>query len=200
MHELTAEQLHAVMPSATLKSIEACLPHINAALAEFAIDNPKRVAAFISQIAHETGQLHWLREVWGPTKDQLHYDPPSNLAKGLGNTKPGDGKKYRGRGGLQITGKSNYRVYGRLLSLPLEEQPELAELPDYAFRIAGAFWNQLNLNPLADIEDFKKITLRINGGYNGLAEREQFYRRAKQALANASTGDRPVAPITRPIA
>ena len=179
---VTAEQLQAIMTSANAKSIDACLPHINAALAEVAINTPMRVAAFVAQIAHETGQLQWLREIWGPTKAQLRYDPPSNLAKSLGNTKPGDGKKYRGRGALQITGKYNYRSYGKWLKIPLEEQPELAELPEYAFLIAGTFWHQNNLNTLADAGDFKAITKRINGGYNGLAERKQYYRRAKQVL------------------
>ena len=89
---LTAEQLHAIMPNAILKSIELCVGHINAAIEEFSIDTPKRAAAFVAQIAHETGQLCWLREIWGPTKAQLRYDPPAKLARELGNTKPGDGK------------------------------------------------------------------------------------------------------------
>ena len=182
MNTLTAEQLRAIMPSANAHTVDTYLPHLNAVLVEFGINKPVRIAVFVAQIAHETGQLHWLCEVWGPTKAQLRYDPPSNLAKSLGNTKPGDGKKYQGRGALQITGKYNYRSYGKWLKIPLEEQPELAELPEYAFLIAGTFWHQNDLNTLADDGDFKGITKRINGGYNGLAEREQYYTKAKQVL------------------
>ena len=185
MNTLTAEQLRAIMPSANKQSVATYLPHINAAMETVAINTPIRIAAFVAQIAHETGQLHWLREVWGPTKAQLRYDPPSNLAKSLGNTKPGDGKKFRGRGALQITGQYNYRSYGKWLKIPLEEQPELAELPEYAFLIAGTFWLLNNLNTFADDGDIKGITKRINGGYNGLVEREAFYQRAKQVLGIA---------------
>ena len=178
----TAEQLIQIMPHANPATVGQCTPYIKECLTEFEIDTPLRAAAFLAQIAHETGSLEWLREIWGPTPQQRKYDPPNALAKQLGNILKGDGKKFRGRGAIQLTGRANYKKYGQWLQLPLEEQPELAEQPAYAFRIAGAFWHQNNLNTLADVGKFETITRRINGGTNGLAERKAFYARAKKVL------------------
>jgi putative chitinase len=176
---ITREQLKAVMPNATGININACVGPINAALEEFHIDTPARIAAFIAQIAHETGELKYMREIWGPTKAQTGYEG----RKDLGNTQPGDGKRYKGRGAFQLTGRANYRQYGKLLKLPLEEQPSLAELPENSFRIAGAYWNSRHCSELADKGEFAAITRAINGGLNGQAERLRFWSAAKKALA-----------------
>lgn len=185
MRELTGEQLHAIMPALAEGKRHAFLPFIQMALAEFAIDSAARHAAFLAQLAHESGQLRFMEELWGPTPAQQRYEPPSTLARALGNTEVGDGKRFKGRGPIQITGRANYRRYGDLLSVDLEAQPQLACRPELAFRIAALFWNKNGLNALADeasVAAFKRITKRINGGFNGLADRERFYAVACSTL------------------
>ena len=182
---LTLEQLRSIMPNLTEARGGELLPFLQAALAEFTIDPPPRAAAFLAQVAHESGQFRFMEELWGPTEAQRRYEPPSALATRLGNTEPGDGKRFKGRGPIQITGRANYRRYGALLGLDLLADPARAAGPDVGFRIAGLFWRENGLNELADIatdNTFQKITKRINGGLNGLAERQKFYERARQVL------------------
>ncbi|MEQ1624980.1 MAG: glycoside hydrolase family 19 protein, partial [Sediminibacterium sp.] len=100
----------------------------------------------------------------------------------LGNTESGDGKRFKGRGAIQLTGRANYKKYGQLLGLDLENNPKLAESAEHGFRIAAAFWKTHGLNELADSGLFKSITKRINGGTNGLAERTEFYERALEYM------------------
>jgi putative chitinase len=102
--------------------------------------------------------------------------------KSLGNTQPGDGKRYKGRGPIQLTGRNNYRKAGAALHLDLESKPELAAQPDVGYRVAGWFWKTHGLNELADKGEFVQITKRVNGGTHGLARREEFYKRAKEVL------------------
>jgi len=104
----------------------------------------------------------------------------------LGDTLPGDGRRYKGRGPIQLTGRANYRDYGKVLDLPLEQNPTLAAQPYVGFRIAGAFWVKNGCNELADRKLFGAITQRINGGQNGRASRELFYSRALRALATVA--------------
>ena len=92
----------------------------------------------------------------------------------------------QGAGLIQLTGRANYRRYGRALGVDLIEQPERAATPQVGFRVAGLFWKQNGLNDLADAQRFKAITRRINGGFNGLADRINFYERAKQLFQVAS--------------
>ena len=164
---------------------------LNKAMVEFGITTPQRVAAFIAQIAHETGQLQWLEEIWGPTTAQTRYDPPTALAKRLGNIEPGDGKRYKGRGPIQITGRANYRKYGAKLGLPLEAQPELAAQPAHGARIAACYWRDHGLNELADantLAAFQQITRKINGGLNGFADRVERWEMAKQFFGIETPG------------
>jgi predicted chitinase len=149
----------------------------------YGVDTMLRTAAFIAQLAHESGELRFMEELWGPTAAQQRYEPESILATRLGNSEPGDGRRFKGRGPIQITGRSNYRRYGDLLSVDLVGQPELAAQPEVAFSIAGLFWASNRLNELADAQDFVAITKRINGGTNGLADRQKYYERAKSVLA-----------------
>ncbi|GEM88189.1 glycoside hydrolase family 19 protein [Meiothermus granaticius] len=148
------------------------------AFRKYEITNSKRQAAFLAQALHETGGLRWLEEIWGPTPAQQRYEGRLDL----GNTQPGDGYRYRGRGIFQLTGRNNYRNAGAALGIPLEERPELAVRPEYAALIAGWYWKSRNLSPLADAGDFLSITRRINGGLNGLADRLQWWAKAKTAL------------------
>jgi putative chitinase len=179
---LTVAQLRAIMPNLKADKAADYFPHLTAAMEEFEISaNVLREAAFLAQVAHESGEFRYMREIWGPTptRAQKGYEGRADL----GNTQPGDGKRFKGRGPIQITGRANYKKYGALLGLPLTDQPEMAETPAVAFRVAGAFWKTHGLNELADQQAFKRITKIINGGYNGLEDRTKYYNRAKQVLA-----------------
>ena len=182
---LTTEQLQTIMPGLPAARREQFFPFLTAAIAEFAIDAPARTAAFLAQLAHESGQFKFMQEIWGPTPAQQRYEPTTTLSTTLGNTQVGDGRRFKGRGPIQITGRANYRRFGDLLGLSLVDNPDSAALPEVAFRVAGLFWSKKGLNELADRvtpEAFREITRRINGGFNGLAERERFYEAAKSAL------------------
>ena len=185
---LTSEQLQSIMPGLSAKKNGELLPFLQAAMQEFGIDAPARAAAFLAQLAHESGQFRFMEEIWGPTPAQRRYDPPGRLADALGNTEPGDGRRFKGRGPIQITGRANYRRFGELLGVELVSDPAPAAGPELAFRIAALFWSKKGLNELADranADAFREITRRINGGFNGLAERQKFYRTARTVLAVA---------------
>ena len=182
---LTAEHVQAIMPAVSRQKRDTLLPYLQAALTEFSIQAPARAAAFLAQLAHESGQFRFMEEIWGPTPAQRRYEPVSTLAANLGNTEPGDGKRFKGRGPIQITGRANYRRFGDLLGTDLVADPARAALPELAFRIAGLFWSKKGLNELADRathEAFREITRRINGGYNGLDDRLKFYTAACAVL------------------
>jgi len=174
---VTKEQLLAIMPLAGSRADEFLAP-LNDAMREYAIDTDRREAAFLAQIAHESGQLRFTRELWGPTAAQSRYEGRADL----GNTEPGDGKRFLGRGLIQLTGRANYRVCGDALGLDLIDSPRLLEQPPAACRSATWFWQRHDLNTLADQEQFRAITRRINGGLNGIQEREAYYARALKAL------------------
>lgn len=153
---------------------------LTAAMDEFEIDTPERQAAFLAQLAHESGRFKYVRELWGPTPAQVKYEGRVDL----GNTFTGDGFRFRGRGLIQITGRDNYRRIGAALGMSdILEHPEILEEPANAARSAGWFWKTHGLNDLADQGDFIRITRRINGGVNGLAERQALWESAKAALA-----------------
>ena len=153
-------------------------PFLNAAMTEFEIDTPIRQAAFIAQVLHESGMLKWTSEIWGPTLAQRNYENRDDL----GNTIPGDGLRFRGRGLLQTTGRSNYLRTGKALGVDLIANPEKLAEPELASRSAGWFWRQNGCNAFADKEQFVLLTRRINGGINGLEDRQRLYEAAKEAL------------------
>jgi putative chitinase len=173
---VTLAELREVMTTLQQTKAAAYLPPLNKAMAEFHIESRLRKAAFLGQVAHESGELKWFHEL----ASGMEYDISKNpkLARGLGNVNPGDGPRYKGRGPIQLTGRANYRACGKALGLDLEENPDIAVEPGVAFRTAGWFWDTHGLNALADKEDYKLITRRINGGYNGYDDRVQYYERA----------------------
>jgi predicted chitinase len=177
------------MPKLPQAKRQLYLPFINKIMEIYEIDTPLRASAFLAQIAHESAELRFMEELWGPTEQQKKYEPPSNVAKSLGNTQPGDGFRYRGRGPIQITGRANYKKYGDLLKVDLVGNPDLAAAPQYAFSTAGLFWKSNRLNELADVQDFTTITKRINGGLTGLPERQKYYEIAKDVLSAEDPGD-----------
>jgi putative chitinase len=150
-----------------------------AAMAEFDINTTPRQAAFLAQVLHESGMLRYTTEIWGPTPAQARYEG----RKDLGNTEPGDGVRFMGRGLLETTGRANYDATGQALGVDLLSDPEQLAQPELAARSAGWFWRVHGLNELADVGDFRRITLRINGGTTGLDERVALYARAQQVLA-----------------
>lgn len=175
---MNAQQL-AVATGATLGRAAAWLVPIGAAIQEFDILTPERQAAFLAQVGHETMGLLYPREIWGPTKAQLGYEGRADL----GNTQPGDGAKYRGRGLLQITGRANYAKAGEALHLDLIGHPEILEERDMAALAGAWFWQAHGLNALADQGAFDRITLKINGGQNGATERRALWAKAKEAFS-----------------
>lgn len=152
----------------------AALQPLMDACAEFEIDTPLRIAAFLAQAAHESA---------GFTKTvEMASGEAYEYRKDLGNTFPGDGVKHKGRGYFQLTGKANYQLCGQDLGVNLVAFPELLEQPSLAARSAGWFWNKNKLNQLADNKEFERITKRINGGLNGLADRLTRYQAALDYL------------------
>ena len=165
------------------------LEPLNAAMEEFGIDTPQRQAAFLAQIAHESGSLRYVHELASGEAYEGRQD--------LGNDQPGDGVRYKGRGLIQITGKANYRACGDALGVDLVAHPELLEGPELACRSAAWFWRNaklrdgstVDLNEYADKGDIITISKIINVGIihtkikpNGLGERIASYERAQEVL------------------
>ncbi|WP_225408961.1 LysM peptidoglycan-binding domain-containing protein [Stigmatella hybrida] len=167
-------QLRKIMPNLSQAKAEQYLPHLNRAMAEANINTPKRQAAFLAQLAHESGEFRYMEEIASGAAYEGRRD--------LGNTQPGDGVRFKGRGPIQLTGRSNYRAAGQALGIDLENNPKRAADPDVGFRTAAWFWNSRNLNSYADAGNFREVTRRVNGGYNGLASREAYYQRALNVL------------------
>lgn len=182
---LTLDQLRAIMPYAG-KRAETYLDPLNRAMAEYKIDTADRQAAFLAQVAHESGSLRYVRELASGEA----YDT-GRLAERLGNTPEadGDGQKFKGHGLIQITGRFNHaRVRDRLRKRFPEtpdfvENPEALSIPQWAALSAADYWDEHNLNARADRGEFVRITRIINGGTNGLADRLAYYDRAKRVLA-----------------
>ena len=175
---ITAQQLKNILPQATSANIEMYLPFLNSLLPQFGINTPVRIAAFLAQVGHESGQLRYNKEIWGPTEAQKRYEG----RKDLGNVVGGDGTKFKGRGLIQITGRANYDAFGKAVGKDFLQTPELVETPEYAVMTACWFWKSKKLNLFADSGNFKGLTKAINGGYNGLEDRLQIWERAKKTL------------------
>lgn len=179
---MTPQTLSAIMPQLRDPARSEWCEPLQLAMDEYDINTPDRQAAFLAQIAHESGQLRYVRELWGPTPAQQTYEG----RKDLGNTKPGDGYRYRGHGLIQVTGRHNHaRVRDRLRAkfpdraVPdFEAEPEALMLREWAALSAADFWDDHGLNALADAGDFEAVTRRINGGTNGMDERIVFHERA----------------------
>lgn len=209
--------LKQIYPNSTEENRVKYANELRAAMMRYNIDNPNRMRAFLAQIGHESGQLSAvvenlnysakaLRLVFGKyfktdAEAEQYARKPEAIANvvyanrlGNGNTKSGDGWKYRGRGLIQITGKANYadadaKMYGMPMGVDLVSEPELLATPEYAAQSAAWWWDNAGLNSLSDqlggandTEVFKQITKRVNGGYNGLDDRLAIYERAKNVI------------------
>lgn len=202
MSLLTVDELRKLMPKLSLANAAVFSKYLAEAMQEFEIVSKARRCAFLSQLAHESAQLRYMEEIASGAAYEGRRD--------LGNTEVGDGRRYKGRGPIQLTGRANYRAFGRSLGVDLLAHPELAALPEHGFRIAGLYWQLHGLNELADRltltgdnEDraaFTQITKRINGGTNGLSDRLNYFRIAKQVLHVDPPSDvqEPAAPSESP--
>lgn len=139
------------------------------------LDTPLRMAHFMAQVAHESGGFRYMEEI---ASGQAYEG-----RKDLGNVNTGDGKRYKGRGPIQLTGRANYRLFGRALGIDFEEHPEVVAYPSVGLLAGCHFWQMRGLNELADADDLVAITKRVNGGTNGLAERKAYLAKAKGLFA-----------------
>ena len=152
---------------------ETFLPGINAGESDL-LTTPERLSAFLAQVLHESGEFRYLAEIASGRAYEGRAD--------LGNLQPGDGVRFKGRGLIQITGRTNYEHCGEALGLDLIAEPELLEDPAYAVASALWFWRAHGLNALADKRNLAAITHIINGGMNGWQDRLAYYQRAQDAL------------------
>lgn len=127
------------------------------------LDTGLRLANFMGQCAHESGGFRYMEEIASGRDYEGRAD--------LGNTQPGDGVRYKGRGPIQLTGRANYRRVGRLIGIDLEAHPEIVSHPSIGLLVGCVFWSEAGLNALADADEQLSITRRINGGKNGLQDR-----------------------------
>ncbi|MBC2659825.1 glycoside hydrolase family 19 protein [Pseudomonas sp. MSSRFD41] len=205
---LTEQQLLQILPNARPVA-GVFVPALNRAMARWKIDSRVRQAAFLAQVGHESGQLRSLVESLNYSAEALartwpnRFTPqtagayarqPEKIANkvyggrmGNGPEASGDGWRFRGRGLLQVTGRSNYRAAGEGLGLPLEAQPELLEQAENAAQSAAWWWAQHGLNELADAGRFQDIGSIINTGAtgrvpNGATDRKALYELALKVL------------------
>lgn len=174
MYPLTTNQLIACMPGLTAVRAGSMAPHLVRAMEEGDITTMLRCAAFLAQLGHESCSLRYMEELASGSAYEGRKD--------LGNTQPGDGVRFKGRGPIQLTGRNNYRLAGKALGLDLEGHPEQAALPSVGFRTTCWFWKTHKLNELADLAKFDEITHVINGGQNGADDRRKRYELARKVL------------------
>jgi putative chitinase len=165
---MTKDILLKIMPYA--HDIDVLFPYLTEGMNTYEIITPLRENHFLAQLAHESGEFRYLKELASGAAYEGRKD--------LGNIVPGDGIRYKGRGLIQLTGRANYTAISGSLNVDFVSFPELLETPQYATLSACWFWDSRHLNIYADANDLIKITRRINGGLNGLAKREMYLERA----------------------
>jgi putative chitinase len=181
------------MDAATFKRATGCTLTLankwfdaaTAAMALYGIDTPLRQAHFLAQCGHETMGFVYSAELWGPTPQQLKYDPASGsaLSKELGNTQIGDGARFKGRGWIMRTGRANYDRLSKSINIDVVTSPELVEQPSLSVVSACEFWCvEHNINALADKDDIVSVTKVVNGGQNGIDDRKIRLALAKGVL------------------
>lgn len=135
------------------------------------MDSPLRLAHFMAQLCHESGSFRYMEELASGQAYEGRGD--------LGNTQPGDGKRYKGRGPIQITGRANYRRFGRKIGIDIESHPEIAAVPSIGLHLALEYWKDRGLNAKADADDVAAVTKAINGGLNGFDDRKAHLAKIK---------------------
>jgi putative chitinase len=183
---VNVDTLLATMPGLSRGDADRYLPLMEAAMREYGATSEMRARMWLAQVGHESGSLRYFEEI----ADGSAYEG----RKDLGNTQPGDGKKYKGRGPIQVTGRYNYTEAAGALGLPLVDRPEMAADPPHAFRISAWWWKAHGLNEISDTGDVVAATKRINGGTNGLSDRQSRYELARRQGAKVAVSGGPSAP------
>lgn len=166
---------------AQARIVSAISEGFGAALDSYEINTKLRIAHFMAQVTHECAGFRTTEEFASGAAYEGRED--------LGNIEPGDGRRYKGRGLIQLTGRYNYRKYGDVLNLPLEENPELAAEAVTSLVVACEYWKMNRINFAADRDDLIKVTKLVNGGRNGLEDRRKYLQKSKTALSEIE-GDR----------
>ena len=209
MSLISADRLDMAVPPARFEDLSKYAAYLDEGMARYEINTPARIAAFIAQIAHESGDFlrveenlnySWqaLRKTWPaqfPSDEfaQRYHRSPEKIADlvyggrfGNGDEASGDGWRYRGRGLIQITFRDNYAAYAQAIADPsISANPSQLAQPRHAALSACWFWKSRNLNALADAGTeaaFNEITHKINGGWNGKADRIENWAQAKAVL------------------
>lgn len=184
MTRVTAADLARLAPKGSSAILEGLAPSLSVTLPRFGITTPLRLQHFLAQAAHETAGFKTLVEYGTEAYFNKRYGPQTSVGKRLGNTQPGDGARFRGRGIFQCTGRFNYDKYGKAINVDLIRQPDRAADPAISILIAGEYWKAKGLNALADADDIEGITRKINGGLNGLSDRKAYLEKAKAIFAD----------------
>ena len=171
---MTKDQLKQIAIYALDRNIEIYTPLLNRFMHEYNICGKLRESAFLATVIHESGSFKYTREIASGKAYEGRKD--------LGNIYKGDGERFRGRALIQITGRANYQEASDALKVDFVANPELLETPDFATEVSCWWWNSRDLNRLADMGKFKEITRKVNGGYNGMADREKWYNLALNVL------------------
>lgn len=201
---VTLEKLNEAFPDATEQDVIKYYEAFVRVFDEYEINTPTRQAAFIAQVAHESGQLRHVIENLNYSQQGLlrvfkkYFTPqlaaqyarkPEMIANrvyanrmGNGPEESGDGWMFRGRGLIQLTGRDNYTKFAEDMGMSVDEAIQYLETPDGAVESAAWFWDQRDLNRFADNEDIVTISKRVNGGTNGLQERIELYNHALEVL------------------
>ena len=185
--DITAAKLKQIMPNAVKNvgrnpnfkgyTFEQVFLYILRYAQEFEINTPLRWCHYLAQIAHESAELRYSEEI-ASGKD---YEG----RKDLGNIYKGDGVRFKGRGLIQLTGRTNYTTYKDFCGFNVVKQPELLCKPVGAVRSSMWFWHRKGLNELADRDEFTLITKKINGGTNGIEDRRKYLARAKKIILSS---------------
>lgn len=207
--EITYDQLAEFFEDTDEHIVEAFVQPLNDTFEEFDINTPKRISMFLAQVGHESAGLKARKENLNYSADGLrrvfpkyfrsvnpasYARQPEKIANrvyasrmGNGDEASGDGWRYRGRGLIQLTGKSNYKAFAEFMEMDLDQVVAYLETEEGAAMSAGWFWDSRDLNQWADKGDVLTVTKKINGGTNGLAERKEFYEAALEIFVEGGT-------------
>lgn len=173
---ITPELLRTVAGYPVSKSVtDGLVQYLPEYLHKYDIDTELELAHFLAQAAHESAYFRTLTEYASGAAYEGRRD--------LGNVYPGDGRRYKGRGIFQLTGRANYTAMSKKLGVDLVNNPHLAATPEISVQTALEYWKSRNLGKWAKQDNIEMVTKLINGGYNGLKERRIHLQKAKRALA-----------------
>lgn len=168
---ITEELLKQIYPFSKQSNRIKYLPYFNIYLPDYEVNTKQRMCAYFAQIGVESDQLNYCEEIASGKAYEGRKD--------LGNTEVGDGVKFKGRGLIQVTGKINYQKISKIYHVDFVSNPELLSTPEWAVKSSFWFWEDKELNTLADQEKFELITRKINGGLTGYKERLELYEQCK---------------------